>query len=367
MSCSRAAGAVTSLALFLSAACAPGTRPPDTSPQNQAAAVAATAEPADAAESAAVAEPSPAQQVAANDTATPIQAAGGEPPTGWFCPMHADVTASEAGECSKCNMKLIAGNPFDTREYLLDVSTSPAAIVPGEPFTLILTVRHPATGEPVNVFEEMHERFFHLFVISQDMKVFQHIHPELTPEATWQIEVTVPQEGYYRVLSDFLPAGGSPQFLGRTLVTAGFDGDLLSQAAALTLDTAETKTVDTITAELALDPEKLLAGQYGHLTFTLTDARTGEPVTNLQPYLGAFGHTLILSEDMLDVVHSHPSPGPGNDLAKGVGGPRITFEGYLPRPGLYRAWTQLQRDGQLSTFAYTVRVFSIDEAFSAQR
>jgi hypothetical protein len=29
-------------------------------------------------------------------------------------------------------------------------------------------------------------------------------------------------------------------------------------------------------------------------------------VTDLQPYLGAFGHALILSEDMRDYVHSHP-------------------------------------------------------------
>jgi hypothetical protein len=26
----------------------------------------------------------------------------------------------------------------------------------------------------------------------------------------------------------------------------------------------------------------------------------------LQTYLGAFGHTLIMSEDMLDYVHTHP-------------------------------------------------------------
>ena len=42
------------------------------------------------------------------------------------------------------------------------------------------------------------------------------------------------------------------------------------------------------------------------MTFHLKDTATERPVTDLQTYLGAFGHTLIMSEDMVDYVHSHP-------------------------------------------------------------
>ena len=359
----RVAAAFSAAALLLTAACMPGAPAPATAPQNQAA---AATEPDHSAHVAPSTAAAPAAETVAAATPAPAEQAPEDVPTGWFCPMHPDVTAAEPGKCKKCEMQLIAGNPFDTREYGLDVTTSPAAVKAGVPFTMRLTVRHPESGNPVKKFELVHEKQFHLFVISQDMSSFQHIHPELAADGAWQIEVTVPQAGYYRILGDFVPTGGSPQFLGRTLVTSGYEEDLLSQAAKLTPDVSEVKTVDTITARLAVDPEKLVAGQYGHLMFTFTDATTGEPVRDLQPYLGAFGHTLILSEDMLDVVHSHPSPGPDNDISKGVGGPRVMFEGYLPRPGLYRAWTQLLRNGHLSTFAYTFRVWSVDEAFSRQ-
>jgi hypothetical protein len=352
----RLAVAAASIALVVGAGCTPATPSPRTSPQSQAAPETQTDSSAHAARATAEAQTA-AEAVEADEEAL----------TGWFCPMHPDVTAAQPGKCTKCEMQLIAGNPFDTREYQLDLRTSPPAVEPGVPFTMQLTVRHPATGKPVRKFETVHEKQFHLFVISQDMSSFQHIHPELNADGAWQIQVTVPKSGYYRVLSDFVPTGGSPQFLGRTLVTSGFDGDLLSQAAKLTADTSEVKSIDTITADLALDPEKLIAGQYGHLMFTFTDAKTGEPVRDLQPYLGAFGHTLILSEDMLDVVHSHPSPGPDNDISKGFGGPRVMFEGYLPRPGLYRAWTQLLRNDTLTTFSYTFRVFSVDEAYRTTR
>jgi hypothetical protein len=286
--------------------------------------------------------------------------------SGWFCPMHPDVTAAEAGRCSKCDMALIRGNPFDTREYLLDFRTSPAAVRPGVPNRMEFSVRHPGTGKPVESFELVHDKRYHLFVISQDMAVFEHVHPELQANGSWAIDVTLPKAGYYSVISDFVPTGGSPQFLARPVMTAGFDGDLLSDGARLVADTVSMKTLDGITASLAYEPSTLLAGQYGHLQFTLTDAGTGQPVTDLQPYLGAFGHTLIMSEDMRDAVHSHPSPGPDSDVSRGRGGPNVTFEGYLPRPGVYRAWTQFLRNDRLTTFTFTFRVLSLDEAYRAR-
>jgi hypothetical protein len=282
--------------------------------------------------------------------------------TGWYCPMHPDVTAPDSGRCSKCGMALIAGNPFDTRDYRLEFSMRPAALKAEVPVTMTFRVAHPGTGMPVKEFEVVHDRRYHLFVISEDMTVFQHIHPDLQPDGSWTIQTMLPKAGYYRLFSDFVPTGGAPQFLGRALVTTDFDGDLASSAVQLEADALLVRTVDTLTATVTLDPPTLIAGQYGHFTYTLTDARTSEPVTDLQPYLGAFGHTLILSEDMADYVHSHPTEGPESDITKGIGGPRVTFEGYLPRPGRYRAWTQFLRNDQVTTVSFTFTVRSLEDA-----
>ena len=292
---------------------------------------------------------------------TPAQQPDDE--SGWFCPMHPDVTAAGPGRCPKCDMALIHGNPFDTREYLLDMRTSPAAVRVDSPFRMEFSVSHPGTQKRVESFELVHDKKYHLFVISQDMSSFQHIHPELQKNGSLAIDVTLPKAGYYSIISDFVPTGGSPQFMARPLITAGFTGDLSTEAARLTPDTVMTSTVDGITASVALEPSTLVAGEYGHLMFTLSDAKTGQPVNDLQPYLGAFGHTLLMSEDMRDAVHSHPSPGPDSDVTRGHGGPRVTFEGYLPRPGVYRAWTQFLRNDTLSTFTTTFRVLSLDEAY----
>jgi len=293
--------------------------------------------------------------------------------TAWVCPMHPEYTMDVAGICPRCGMKLVRAAPFDVRDYRLDFRTIPAIVKPGQKFTMQFKMFHPGTGEQVKKFEVVHEKQFHLFVISQDMQSFQHIHPEEQPDGTWTIEATLPKEGYYKVLSDFMPSGGAPQFLARPLVTAGYSGDLAENSAHLVADPPKVKkAVDDISATVTYDPEVCMVGLYCHLNFHLTDTATGLPVSDLQTYLGAFGHTLIMSEDMVQYVHSHPLDilaQPDDDggppvflippdatpeyLEKIRGGPDVTFEGLMPKPGHYRAWTQFRRADKIHTFEFT--------------
>jgi hypothetical protein len=286
--------------------------------------------------------------------------------------MHPDYTMDIAGKCPRCGMDLVRAAPFDVRDYELDFRTVPAVVRPGQKTRLLFRIFHPGTGEPIKKFEIVHERQYHLFVISQDMEYFQHIHPEEEVDGTWSIEVTLPKAGYYKVLSDFMPSGGASQFIARPLVTAGYAGDLANDSAHLVPDSAATKTVEDLTATLSYDPTVFSAGQYVHLNFHLTDTASGRPIVDLQTYLGAFGHTLIMSEDMVDYVHSHPLDilaksdddggvpqfviPPGADLEKLRGGPDVTFEGLMPKPGNYRAWTQFRRNDKIHTFAFTFHV-----------
>src|SRR5215471_1803898 len=295
-----------------------------------------------------------------------------EDTTAWVCPMHSDYTSEAQGTCPRCGMALVHAAPFDVRDYRLDFRTVPAAVKPGQKATLRFRILHPGTGEVVKKFVSVHERQYHLFVISQDMEYFQHTHPQEQADGTWTIDLTLPKAGYYKVLSDFLPSGGASQFIARPLVTAGYDGDLVAGSAHLVPDTAKTKVDGDITASVTYDPAHFVVGLYGHMTYHLTDTATGKPITDLQTYLGAFGHTLIMSEDMAEYVHSHPldiiaKPDddggppvfvipPGADLEKLRGGPEVTFEGLMPKPGRYRAWTQFRRHDTLHTFAFTFNV-----------
>jgi len=269
-------------------------------------------------------------------------------------------------------MALVRGAPFDVRDYGLELTTEPAIVRAGQPTRWRFRVSHPETSERILKFETVHERQYHLFVISHDMTRFQHIHPELQPDGTWVIDVTLPKAGYYKVLSDFLPAGGASQLIARPIVTAGYTGDLAGDAARLAPDTNSRQTVDDLTATVTYDPAPFVAGLYGHLQFALSDTVTGQPVTDLQTYLGAFGHTLVMSEDLNEYVHSHSLDilagrddedempqlliPPGADFETLRGGPSVIFDGLLPKPGRYRAWTQFRRRDRIHTFTTTFEV-----------
>src|SRR5258706_7685505 len=81
------------------------------------------------------------------------QNSGPDTSTAWFCPMHPEVTASEAGRCPKCGMAMVVGDPFDTREYGLHFSTLPGAVRAGAPVRLMFTVPHPGTGARITKVE----------------------------------------------------------------------------------------------------------------------------------------------------------------------------------------------------------------------
>ncbi len=184
-------------------------------------------------------------------------------------------------------------------------------------------------------------------------------------------DVTLPEEGYYKLFSDFVPYGGAAQFIAAPLVTSGYAGDLMGDAARLVADESATLRDGDLTARVSHDPATFAAGLYAHLRFDVTETDTGRPVTDLEPYLGSFGHIVIMSEDLVHYVHSHPldlarsddETGPlalmlpmGVDPSDLRGGPTLTFEGLMPKPGLYRAWAQFQRDGEVHTFAHTFAV-----------
>jgi hypothetical protein len=277
----------------------------------------------------------------------------------YTCMMHPEIHQAQEGACPKCGMPLSTVKPSVRGAYRLEVVSSPPAPKPGDAVRLHFVVTHPETGARVRDYVLNHERFFHLFIVSADMNEYQHIHPQLEPDGSFKVETTLPRAGLYKLHSDFFPTGGTLQVLHRELATAGYRATSAKPApAALVADTSFTKTVDGMKVSLNWGGGELTPGAFVRLKYALVDARTGAPVRDLEPYLGAWGHTLILDADQSDYLHSHPT----ESLPEGVereslrGGPVVEFGAMFPEAGLYRIWTQFQRDGCVSTVSFTIHV-----------
>lgn len=264
-------------------------------------------------------------------TAGAIASGRQQPDKDWVCPMDPDYRADKPGFCPRCGMKLVLGIP-DRIEDPLEISQSPELLKPGE--NAVLTLRTNSQH-----FEIVHEKLMHLFVVSENLEYFAHIHPTLNSDGSFRQEVCLPLGGMYRLLADFYPAGSVPQLALGTIFVTG-----TSSQPHLTPSLAPSKAVN-LTASLRLEPEQPLAGLETKLVFSLA------PAEGLELYLGVWAHMLAASEDLIDLLHVHPF------LADG--GATMQFNVIFPRAGMYRVWTQFQRLKTVNTTAFTIPVKAI--------
>ncbi|MEE1781563.1 hypothetical protein PUR71_01220 [Streptomyces sp. SP17BM10] len=228
---------------------------------------------------------------------------------------------------------LPGGLQISDRGYTLSLDNAFATA--GTPTDLRLRILG-ADGRPVTDYQAQHEKELHLIVAPRDLSTFQHLHPTRAADGTWSARADLPAAGEYRVLADFTPAGAAEGLtLGADLHAAG---DL--RPAPLP-DTGRTVTVDGYTVTLGGD---LAPGRAGRLTLTVS--KDGRPVTDLQPYLGAYGHLVALRAGDLAYLHVHPeSTAPG---------PEVAFDATAPSVGSYRLFLDFKHQDTVRTAAFTV-------------
>ena len=211
----------------------------------------------------------------------------------------------------------------------------------GRPAEFRFTISGP-DGRPVTRFAREHDKDLHLIVVRRDLSGFQHLHPTLGADGVWSQRLTLPAAGDYRAYADFAPAaaGARPLILGVDLHAPGAYSPRPLPAPA------RTATVDGYTVTLAGD---LRVGTSSKLTLTVS--KDGEPVTDLQPYLAAYGHLVALRAGDLAYLHVHPDGEPGDGRTRP--GPEITFYAEVPSAGTYRLYLDFQHQGRVRTAEFT--------------
>ncbi|MGJ6966205.1 hypothetical protein ACSDR0_30285 [Streptosporangium sp. G11] len=195
-------------------------------------------------------------------------------------------------------------------------------------------------GSPVTGFTTQHDKKLHFIVVRRDLTGFQHLHPTLLGGGIWSVPLELPAAGEYRAFADFAPEGAGPLTLGMDLSVAG---DYRPEPPAIP---AETAKVGDYTVTLKGD---LVPGRTSMLTLSI--AKDGEPVTDLQPYLAAYGHLVALRDGDLAYLHVHPDGTPGD--GRTVPGPNITFYAEVPSAGTYGLYLDFKHAGTVRTAVFT--------------
>lgn len=206
-------------------------------------------------------------------------------------------------------------------------------------------------GKPIKDFETVHEKQMHVMVVRKDTAYFQHIHPTFDKQmGTWTLDkLTIPTDGPYRLFADFTEGGA------KSAVTIYEDfnvGDMAKYQKQPIGDAKEDKTFGKYQVILQTEPIVLQAGTEAKIVYLFGDTQNGgTSLSGLQPYLGAMGHAVILSEN-LDFIHAHAKD--DKVLAsRGV----VEFMATLPKEGKYKIFGQFQHDGKVFTTDFVLPVY----------
>ena len=214
----------------------------------------------------------------------------------------------------------------------------------GDAIKIILKPRR-ADGTPITELDVVHTKKLHLLIASRDLSFFDHVHPEPRPDGSLILGYVFPHGGDYQLYADLTPSGDRNQVFR---IPVQVNGDKPAPRPLL-VTAAQGRAFGAYRVALTMTPDPPQTNDETQLTFTLS--KNGLPLTDIEPFLGAGGHCVILSEDTMGYLHSHPL-----DMGGERFGPSITFHAKFPRSGVYKIWGQVQHEGKPLTADFTIRV-----------
>ncbi|MBD2137169.1 hypothetical protein H6F32_06130 [Anabaena sp. FACHB-1237] len=223
----------------------------------------------------------------------------------------------------------------------------PQDVTPNKPVNLIIDITD-TQGKAINKFDKFQEKIMHLIIVSDDLRFFDHVHPDYknNGNGSFQVKYTFPAGGEYTLFSDYKPAESNERV---SVMKTSIKGTIPLPKSLEKFE--QTKTLSDTKVTLNVDNASLKARKDIMLKFKLVDNKN-QPIKDLQPYLGEKAHLVTIKSSSpltnADYIHSHGM----KDSAPG----EIDFHAKFPQAGTYKMWLQFQRNGNVKTADFWVNV-----------
>lgn len=248
--------------------------------------------------------------------------------------------------------------------YSIDLKTNPTEVAAGKDTALTFEVKSPK-NETVKEFDIVHEKPMHVLIVSEDLEEFYHIHPELSGDGLFKTGFTFPNGGNYTVYTDFTMKGLPQSVQNFAVKVSGKE----RAKVELKPDEKFEKTVEGL--RFVMKPSAdLVSGNQLMLNYEIFDA-ANKPVTDLENYLGAKAHFVIISQDLQEFVHAHPMSADnmkseekphgdthehGEKMMNPANASVVSAHIAFPKASIYKIWAQFQRGGKVITVPFVVNV-----------
>lgn len=217
------------------------------------------------------------------------------------------------------------------------LALSSPSIPAGAPTTLDFSIMGP-DGSTVTAFDPEMTKKMHVVLVRSDLTGYQHLHPEMDADGNWTLELPQMEEGTYRVVTDFVPTGAEQVVLGDSLTVGS------KPSGSPKVEESRVSEVDGYRAELVGDTE-----HEAMAPMKVVITKGGQPVTEIDPFLGTSAHFVAFSDEDLSYVHMHPnSDTPDADGALSFTAPPMDH-------AMWKSFVQVKLDGEVKTFEFGFR------------
>ena len=217
---------------------------------------------------------------------------------------------------------------------------------------LTLGLTDGATGARVDDLAIHDDALVHLAVVGPGGRLW-HVHPVRTAPGRFAVRLPLSDPGRYGVFAELARDGGGHQVARSAFALAGPPTTAPRAAGAGAREVGGMRVDVTVATPVA--------GRVSRVELVFSE--NGEPVRDLQSWLGMGGHLLVLgpsagatdpdpADPATSFAHLHFTDPP---VQYGYG-PRVAFSYAFPAGGRYQLWAQVQRGWQLVTIPITVDV-----------
>jgi hypothetical protein len=212
---------------------------------------------------------------------------------------------------------------------------------PGVPCIARLRLTHAESGIPLTAEElaVVHEAKIHLFIADSSLKDYHHIHPVQTDEPGVYAFTFTPRTGNnYAAWADMTLQKNNRNYRIKESITSASGRNIPPSIHVSTHAESHGMVFDWKSAE------PLKKGSASIVEVSVTDTN-GNPVNDLEPVMGAFGHLVGFGADGKTFIHTHPmdrEPVQPNEH----GGPHLRFHVEPDTSGPVQFYFHLKRGGK---------------------
>lgn len=255
----------------------------------------------------------------------------------YVCPMHPEVTGNNGDKCPKCGMVLVSVNN-ENNQFEVKLVTEPDNAEVGKATNLTITITKHGKNVPLEV---IHEMKMHLLVVNEELTWFDHIHPEEQADGSFSVSETFPSAGKYLLFIDHKPIGATGDVNMQKIEVKG-----LSSSETKELKTKLFSSVDGFDVTL-LNGDEFKTNRSQALKYSVVKDGKELEEKDMQNYLGATAHIVMISQARKDFLHIHP-----------ISNHRfpIYAETHIKEAGIYRMWVQFKINNVVHTADFTILV-----------